>query len=69
MARTLDDLDVSGKRVFLRADLNVPMRDGAVTDTNRIDRLARHAPRANEIPTCRWARSQGRYRRLSGGAT
>ena len=40
MPQTLDDLDVSGKRVFLRADLNVPMRDGAVSDSTRIDRLA-----------------------------
>ena len=40
MPKTLDDIDVSGKRVFLRADLNVPMRDGAVSDSTRIDRLA-----------------------------
>lgn len=40
MPRTLDDLDVSGKRVFLRADLNVPMQNGAVSDATRIDRLA-----------------------------
>ena len=40
MPNTLDDLDVAGKRVFLRADLNVPMRDGAVPDATRIDRLA-----------------------------
>ena len=40
MPKTLDDLDVAGKRVFLRADLNVPMRDGGVSDTTRIDRLA-----------------------------
>jgi len=38
--RTLDDLDVRGKRVLLRADLNVPMKNGIVTDTTRIDRLA-----------------------------
>ncbi|MBU6473682.1 MAG: phosphoglycerate kinase, partial [Alphaproteobacteria bacterium] len=25
--RTLDDLDVKGKRVLVRADLNVPMKD------------------------------------------
>ena len=38
--RTLDDLDVRGKRVLLRADLNVPVKDGVVTDATRIDRLA-----------------------------
>lgn len=37
---TLDDLDVTGKRVLVRADLNVPMRDGKITDTLRIDRQA-----------------------------
>jgi phosphoglycerate kinase len=36
--RTLDDLQVRGKRVLVRADLNVPMRDGAVFDTARIER-------------------------------
>ncbi|MGH6873069.1 MAG: phosphoglycerate kinase [Rhizomicrobium sp.] len=38
--RTLDDLTVKGKRVLVRADLNVPMKDGRVTDTSRIDRQA-----------------------------
>jgi phosphoglycerate kinase len=38
--RTLDDLDVRGKRVLLRADLNVPVKDGSVTDATRIERLA-----------------------------
>src|SRR5260370_21800165 len=37
---TLDDLDVAGKRVLLRADLNVPVKDGKVTDATRIERLA-----------------------------
>ncbi len=37
---TLDDFDVRGKRVLLRADLNAPVKDGVVTDTTRIDRLA-----------------------------
>lgn len=35
---TLDGFDASGKRVLVRADLNVPMKDGKVTDTTRIDR-------------------------------
>ncbi len=42
---TLDDLpalqgDVTGKRVLLRGDLNVPMQDGKITDATRIERLA-----------------------------
>src|ERR1700679_508082 len=38
--RTLDDLAVTGKRVLVRADLNVPMADVKVTDTTRIQRKA-----------------------------
>jgi len=38
--RTLDDLQLAGKRVLLRADLNVPVKDGKVTDATRIARLA-----------------------------
>lgn len=37
--RTLDDLSPKGKAVLLRADLNVPVQDGKVTDTTRLDRL------------------------------
>lgn len=36
---TLDDLNVADKVVFVRADLNVPVKDGKITDTTRIDRL------------------------------
>jgi phosphoglycerate kinase len=38
--RTLDGLDVKGRRVLLRADLNVPVRDGKITDLTRIERLS-----------------------------
>src|SRR5271163_2335099 len=44
--RTLDDADVSGKRVLLRVDLNVPTENGRVTDATRI---ARVAPTIEEI--------------------
>lgn len=40
MFRTIDAVSVKGLRVLVRADLNVPAKDGKVTDTTRIDRSA-----------------------------
>jgi phosphoglycerate kinase len=38
--RTLDRVDVKGKRILLRVDLNVPLENGVVTDATRIERAA-----------------------------
>ena len=38
--RTLDHVDVKGKRILVRVDLNVPVENGVVTDSTRIERAA-----------------------------
>jgi phosphoglycerate kinase len=38
--KTLDEAAVAGLRVLLRADLNVPMHNGVVSDTSRLERVA-----------------------------
>ncbi len=38
--KTIDSLSAQGTRVLLRADLNLPVRDGRITDLTRIERLA-----------------------------
>lgn len=44
--KTLDDMDLTGKRVLTRVDINVPVEDGRVTDTTRIERIV---PTINDI--------------------
>jgi len=48
--RTLDDVDVCGKRVLLRVDLNIPMENGKVTDATRLERV---------VPTIREISAKG----------
>ncbi len=37
--KTLDQMEIAGKKVLTRVDINVPVEDGTVTDTTRIDRI------------------------------
>ena len=50
MPRSIKDLDLRGKRVFIRVDFNVPTRNGTITDDTRI--------RAT-LPTIKYALAQG----------
>jgi len=47
---TIDDLDLRGKRVFIRVDFNVPLKDGVITDDTRI---------RETLPTLRLAMQKG----------
>jgi phosphoglycerate kinase len=38
--KSLDDMDLAGKRVLTRVDINVPMENGRITDATRIERIA-----------------------------
>ena len=37
--KTLDEMEIAGKRVLVRVDINVPVENGTVTDATRIERI------------------------------
>src|SRR5215213_10555301 len=48
--KTIKDIDIKGKRVFIRVDFNVPIRNGKIEDDTRIQ---------GALPTIRYAVEQG----------
>ena len=50
MKKTIKDIDIRGKRVFIRVDFNVPIKNGEITDDTRI---------LGALPTIRYAVGQG----------
>ena len=50
MKKTVEDIELKGRKVLLRADLNVPMEDGEITDDNRI---------VQALPTIKYVLDQG----------
>src|SRR5258705_11178471 len=50
--RYIDSLDLAGTRTFIRADFNVPLKDGAIIDATRIEAA---------LPTIQWAIAQGAH--------
>ena len=55
--KTLDDMDLDGKVVLTRVDINVPVEDGRVTDATRIERI---------VPTVKDILGQGRQAGAAG---
>ena len=48
--KTVKDVEVKGKKVLVRCDFNVPMKDGVITDENRI---------IGALPTIKYLMEQG----------
>ena len=68
--KTLDDIEVANKRVLVRADLNVPMQDGRITDATRVERVASTIAeladkKARVVVLSHFGRPKGRDEKLS----
>lgn len=48
--KTIEDIDCKGKKVLVRCDFNVPMKDGVITDNKRI---------VEALPTIKYLSSNG----------
>ena len=48
--KTIEDIDVKGKKVLVRCDFNVPLKDGVITDENRLN---------GALPTIKYLVAQG----------
>ena len=48
--KSVEDIDVAGKKVLVRCDFNVPLKDGVITDENRI---------TGALPTINYLREHG----------